>query len=231
MLDSIINKPSRYPQEYVRKLFQYSLGEDIANAVSHCVGAIFALVALICLAWTAGHYGDGVDGIAFIIYGLSMLFMFTMSTLYHSMVNHTARDVFKRLDHAAIYIMIVGSFTPYVFNLVQTPLAYFLYAVLVFIMFAGVVYKALFVTGKKIISTIIYVVMGLSSLILLPQIIQHMPVLGVWFMLASGVLYVSGAVLYAVGKFKYSHMIWHLFVLGGVVTMWISINFFILQYR
>jgi len=231
MNENIINKPSKYSKDYLTKLFQYSLGEDIGNAVTHCVGALFALGALSSLSWVAGRYGNAVDAMAFIIYGLSILFLFTMSTIYHSMINHTARSVFKKMDHIAILIMITGSYTPYVFSLVKSPKAYLIYAILIIMTIMGIIFKSLYAGKFKIISTLIYVIMGWLAVLLMPDIIRLAPIAGFYYMLASGLTYTVGAILYAFGKFKYSHMIWHLFVLVAAVLMFISINFYILQYR
>jgi hemolysin III len=227
----IIDRPSKYSKEYLQKLFQYTLGEDIANAVIHIVGGFFGLYALINLTWVASRYGNWLDSIAFIFYGLSILFMFLMSALYHSMLNHTARSVFKKMDHIAIYVLILGSYTPYVFSLLNTPKAYYTYAFLLAVTIVGIIYKAFYAGKFKILSTIIYIVMGWSSIWLLPQIISKFNLMGLYFMIAGGATYTFGALLYAFGKFKYSHAVWHIFVILGVVFQYISIAFFILQYR
>lgn len=218
-------------QDILKTLFPYSLGEDIGNAVTHCVGAFMALGLLISLSWIAGHYGNWLDGLAFIFYGITMLFMFVMSTVYHSMVNTTARKVMKRLDHVAIFLLILGSYTPYVFSLLKTQLAYTVYAILAILAIAGIVFKSLYAGKYKKTSTLIFVLMGWMAMILLPQIIQKLPTMGVVYMIASGVIYTVGAVFYALSKFKYSHMVWHIFVIFAVLSMYLSIAFYILQYR
>jgi hemolysin III len=227
----VIDRPSKYSREYLKKLFQYTLGEDIANAVSHTVGSFFGLAALINLTWVAGRYGNWLDSLSFIFYGLTILFMFLMSTLYHSMVNHTARSVFKKLDHIAIYVLIIGSYTPYVFSLLKTERAYILYIVMVCVMILGIIFKSLHAGKFKKFSTFVYITMGWGSLWLLPAIIHKLPRFGVYFLIASGLTYTLGAILYAFARFKYSHMIWHIFVILGVVFMYVSIAFSILQYR
>jgi len=227
----VIDRPSKYSRDYLTKLFQYTLGEDIGNAVSHIVGSFFGLSALITLTWVAARYGNWVDGIAFIVYGLSILFMFLMSALYHSMVNHTARSVFKKLDHISIYILIVGSYGPYVFSLLKTERAYIVFAIMATVMVIGIIFKSLYAGKFKKTSTLIYVIMGWGSLYLLPQIVADIPKTGLVFLVSGGLAYTFGALLYAFGKFKFSHMVWHLFVILGVVCMFISMAFFILQYR
>jgi hemolysin III len=225
------DRPSRYSREQLTRLFPYSLGEDIGNAVTHCVGAFIALGLLISLSWIAGHYGTWLDGLAFIFYGLTILFMFVMSTVYHSMVNHVARNVMKRLDHVAIFILILGSYTPYVFSLLNTPRAYITYGFLVVLTILGVIFKAIYAGRFKRIGTLIYILMGWASLLLLPQIIARLPMLGVAFLVGSGIVYTLGALFYAFSNFKYSHMVWHIFVIVAVISMYLSIGFFILQYR
>ena len=227
----VIDRPSKYSKEYLKKLFQYSLEEDIANAVSHIVGSFFGLYALISLAWVAGRYGNATDAAAFIIYGISILFLFLMSTLYHSMINHTARTVFKRMDHIAIYIMITGTYTPYVFSLLKTRGAYILYAILVCLTIIGIIFKSFYAGKYKKLSTLIYILMGWASLYLMPQIWVLVPRIGAAFMVLGGLIYTLGALLYAFGKFKYVHMVWHIFVILAGVCMFISINFYILQFR
>lgn len=228
---NVIDRPSKYSRDYLTKLFQYTLGEDIGNTVSHIVGSFFGLSALITLTWVSGRYGNWLDSLVFIFYGLSILFMFLMSALYHSMINHTARSVFKKLDHIAIYVLIVGSYAPYVFSLLKTTRAYVIFIIMAVVMVIGIIFKSLYVGKFKKTSTLIYVIMGWGSLYLLPEIVSGIPKTGLMFMVASGLTYTLGALLYVFGKFKFSHMVWHLFVIFGVVFMYISIGFFILQYR
>lgn len=224
-------KISRYSEEHLKRLFPYSLGEDIGNAVTHCFGSFLAIGMMLSLAWIAGRYGAAIDGFAFIFYGITILFMFVMSTVYHSMVHHTARNVMKRLDHVAIFILILGSYTPYVFSLLKTHLAYIVYSVLVVLTILGVIFKAIYAGHFKKTGTLIYVLMGWASLILLPQIFAKLPLMGIIFFVASGLTYTLGALFYAFSKFRYSHMVWHIFVIVAVIFMYISIAFYILQYR
>ena len=227
----INNINSKYSHEHIKEIFKYSLGEDIANAVTHTVGVFFSLYALISLSWMSGRHGNAVDTFAFVFYGTTILFMFLMSALYHSMVNYKARVVFKRMDHIAIFILIIGSYTPYVFSLVRTTSSYFLYIILVIIGIIGIIFKSIYAGKWKKMSTFIYFLMGWSAFCILPQIIKLASKPCLYLMFTSGITYSIGGIIYASAKFKYSHMVWHLMVLIGVVTMFCSINFFIIQYR
>ncbi len=226
------NKIDKTSPEFRAELFKYSLGEDIGNAVSHCIGAFIALGLLISLSWIAGRYGNStLDTVAFVFYGITILFMFTMSTVYHSMTNTTARIVMKRLDHIAIFILILGSYTPFVFCLLKTKGAYIIYAIIFALTVIGIIFKAFYAGKFKKTSTFIFVVMSWLVVLLLPQIAQKLPQQGVVFLFTSGIIYTVGAIIYALSKFKYSHMVWHIFVVLAAISMYISIAFYILQYQ
>jgi hemolysin III len=224
-------KKEKYSPEFLKGLFKYSLGEDIANAVTHVVGCIFSIYAIVSLSYISAVYGHALDIVAYVLYGVSILFMFLMSTLYHSMVNPTARIVFKRLDHIAIFVLISGSYMPYVFSLLKTTHAYVIYGIVLFFAGIGIIFKSVYAGKFKKTSTLIYIAMGWCSLYLLPQIWHQLAKPGMWLLIASGITYTFGGILYGFTKFKYSHMVWHILVLGGAVCMFVSINFFILQYR
>lgn len=217
--------------EFRASLFRYTLGEDIGNAASHCVGALFSIGMLISLSWISGRYGNATDAIAFIFYGLTLVFMFTMSTVYHSMTNSTARVVMKRMDHISIFYLILGSYTPYVFCLLKTHQAYIVYAIILVLTIVGTIFKSMFAGKFKKTSTMIFVLMGWCSVFIISQIAHNMPTQGLVFFIAGGLIYTIGAVFYALSKFKYSHMVWHIFVVVAAVFMYISIAFYILQYR
>lgn len=226
------HKPDRNSPEFRAELFKYTLGEDIGNAVSHCIGAFIGLGLLISLSWIAGKYGKNtLDTVAFVFYGITILFMFTMSTVYHSMTNTTARLVMKRLDHIAIFVLILGSYTPFTFCLLKSIGAYIIYGIILLLTVIGIVFKAFYAGKFKKTSTLIFVVMSWLVVILLPQIVQKLPHQGVIYLFGSGILYTVGAIIYAISKFKYSHTLWHVFVVLAAISMYISIAFYILQFN
>ena len=227
----VIDRPSKYSKEYLKKLFKYTLAEDIANAITHIVGSFFAIYALINLTWIAARYGDALDSFAFIFYGLTILFMFIMSSLYHSMMNHTARSIFKKMDHIAIYVLILGTYTPYIFSLLKNQRGYIVYMILVLITILGILFKAFYAGRFKLLSTFIYIIMGWAVTVMFEDILSGFNYYGLLFLMLGGISYTLGAILYAFAKFKFSHAIWHVFVLFGVIFHYISITFFILQYR
>lgn len=209
-------------------LYRYSVGEDIANAVSHGVGAILSYIGLIYLVYTASTKGTVTDVISFSIYGSSLIFMFTMSTLYHAIFHDMTRSVFKRLDHSAIFVLIAGTYIPFTFSVIKTPLSYVILAILLLIAIGGIVLKTFFVGRFKVISTVIYIAMGWLVIFEINPLISNLNDYGVQFLIAGGVIYTLGAIVYAFSKFKYHHFIWHIFVLLAAICHYIVIAFYIL---
>ncbi|XMB86119.1 hemolysin III family protein [Mycoplasmatota bacterium WC44] len=214
--------------ELVQENVKYELWEDLANAISHGLGVVFGIIALIRLTYIASVNGSVVDVIAFSLYGVSILFMFTMSTVYHSIRNPKVKKVFRRLDHSMVYLLILGTYTPFVFTSLNTKLAHIVYIILAVITILGIVYKSLFINKFKILSTLMYVIMGWLCVMLISQLLERLPSQSIFFLVLGGVIYTAGAVIYAFSKFKYHHLIWHIFVLLGAISHYISIAYFVL---
>ncbi|XMB67222.1 hemolysin III family protein [Mycoplasmatota bacterium zrk1] len=210
------------------KLFPYKIGEDIANSVSHGIGAVIAGILLIQLVYIASTKGDITDVIAFSFYGITLFLMFLMSTLYHGIRHYTTRSIFKRLDHSFVFILILGTYTPFVFSAAKTDLAYIVYGILILITLLGIVFKSLFIGKYNFLATLAYVVMGWLSIILIKQIISSMSTQGVIYLIIGGVVYTIGAFIYALSKFKYHHFVWHIFVLAGALFHYFAVAYYIL---
>lgn len=197
-----------------------SLGELIANAVSHGVGALLAIAGLVVLIVVADTQ---VELIASIIYGLSLFTLYMCSTLLHSFPEKMTRvfAVFQRLDHSSIYLLIAGTYTPFLIVLVRNTEAYILFGVLWGLAILGVVLKSIWIKKFQMIHLAIYLLMGWSIMLIYDTAI---PLLGdtVIWVVAGGLCYTIGVGFY-VAKFKYQHFIWHLFVLAGSVCHFISV--------
>lgn len=215
-------------QHDLKKLFPYTIGEDIANSISHGVAALIASVLNVYLIYNASISGNITAVITFALYGYAVLLMFLMSCLYHGIRHVTTRDVFKRLDHSFIFILILATYCPIVFVGLHSQLSYIIFILLSIITVLGVVFKVFFVGKFKIISTVIFIAMGWISVILIPQINDILPKEFLYFLIAGGLAYTLGAVVYALGKFKYHHFIWHLFVIAGVFLHYYGILFYLL---
>ncbi len=209
-------------------LYKYTVQEDIANAISHGIGALFAYIGLIFLVYTSSINGSIKDVISFSIYGTSLIFMFLMSTLYHAIFHDMTRSIFKRLDHSAIFVLIAGTYVPFTFTVIDNMLSYIILAILIVIAISGIVLKTFFVGKYKRISTLVYVIMGWLIIFEIKPLIGNLNVYALIFLVAGGVIYTLGAIIYAISKFKYHHFIWHLFVLCAAICHYIVIAFYIL---
>lgn len=209
-------------------LYRYTIGEDIANAVVHCVGSLMAYVGLIYLVYVASTKGTTTDVVAFSIYGTTLIFMFMMSTLYHSIFHDMTRSIFKRLDHCAIFVLITGTYTPIVVSLLQTTTAYITLGVLIIITVAGIIFKTLFIGKFKVLSTLLYIVMGWMVIFQIRDLVAALNPNAIILLIAGGALYTVGAIIYALSKFKYHHFIWHIFVLLAAVCQYLVIALYIL---
>ncbi len=211
-----------------KNITHYSLGEEIANAVTHGLGTAAAIVALtLMMVKAAGVLGAaGIAGVA--VYGASLIILFLCSTLYHSFCNPAVKAVLKRFDHSAIFVLIAGTYTPFLMITLQSPLAHVLLFVIWGMAVAGVLFKAFFIHRLKRASLTIYLVMGWLSLLVVYELYVALPTAGFALLVAGGLAYTIGAVFYAAKKYHYTHAIWHLFVLGGAACHCVAIAVYVI---
>lgn len=220
------------------KIPKYSLAEELLNAISHGLGAVFGIVALILMLVKVIPSGDPFKISSSIIYGLSLIILFTISCLYHSLKKNKAKKVFRILDHDMIYILISGTYTPYmlvalrpynVWNLGEGVVAYTMFAFVWVCCIVGAIFNSIDIHKYRFLSMTCYLLSGwtvVGALFVLWNIITP---LGVLLLLGGGIVYTIGAVLYGIGKKrKYFHSIFHFFVLAGAILMFISVYCFVL---
>lgn len=202
-----------------------TLGELIANAVSHGIGAMLAIAALVLLLVKSDTTVEVLSSLA---YGISMVVLYFSSTLLHSFPDRmkTVKSIFRRFDHSSIFILIAGTYTPFLVLLVGTTESYILLIGLWILTLIGIILKSIWVEKYVGVSLIIYLLMGWSFVILSGDILDG---LGnqITLLAIGGILYTVGVAFY-VSKFKYSHLVWHLFVLGGSVFHFICVYGYIL---
>ena len=195
---------------------RYSFGEELAHAVSHGLGAGLAIAGLAVLMAAAAMRGEGAGQIVpLAIYGAAMILMFTMSTLYHSFPWPRVKRVFRVLDHEMIFLMIAGSYTPFVLITLRGPLGWTLFGIVWGLAAAGLVFQG-FCTGRyKKATTALYVLMGWIIVFALKPLLAEMPAAGIRWLVAGGLCYTLGAVVYLFKRVPYHHAVWHLAVLAG----------------
>ncbi|OCH42867.1 PAQR family membrane homeostasis protein TrhA [Aliivibrio fischeri] len=206
----------------------YSKKEELANSLSHALGMVFGVVALILLLLKANAANaDWLTITSMSVYGASIILLFLASTLYHSIAAPKAKRLLKTLDHCAIFLLIAGSYTPYLLVSLRTPLAYWLMGVIWAIALIGIIGKIVFVYRFKKLSLITYLIMGWLSVIAVYQLVIHIDINGVILLGLGGVIYSLGVIFYVAKKIPYNHAIWHLFVFGGCVTQFLSIYYYV----
>ena len=202
----------------------YSRGEEIANSVTHGIGTALAVAGLSILVVLAVIYGDVTRIVSFSIYGSSLILLYLASTLYHSIQHREAKKVLRIFDHASIYVLIAGTYTPFLLVAIQGTLGWTLFAVVWGMALLGVAWKIFFIGRLEVLATIVYVLMGWMCLLLFKEMLLKVPPWGVAFLITGGVVYTLGVIFYAWEKLPYNHAIWHLFVLGGSVFHFLAIT-------
>ena len=199
---------------------QLSLGEEIFNCVSHAVGAALSVAAMVLLFLKSD---TALELIASCFYGISMVLMMTMSSIYHGMpTGSTAKRVCRRFDYSSIYLLIGGTFAPLFLVYLGGPIGITLFCIQWAIIACGVILLAVFGPGKwRPLHFTLYFLLGWSGLIFLPEFYQHAQPL-LWFILLGGVVYTLGMIPFARGR-KNDHCIWHLFVLAAAALHWVGI--------
>jgi hemolysin III len=197
-----------------------SLGEEIANAVSHGIGAIFGIVSLVLFLMVASTWQEYVAGTVF---SLAIFSLFISSTLYHAFPESLkVKRLFKRFDHISIYFLIGASFAPLLLVVADQPLGYIFFGVQWLIILVGVVFKAIFIDKFQVIHLVMFLLLGWSALLLLGQF-EKLSSAAIWLTISGGLAYSFGVIFYVASrKFKYAHFIWHLFVLAGVILHFIG---------
>lgn len=198
------------------------------NSITHLVGATAALAGLVVLIVFASLQGDPWKIVSFSIYGLTLLSVYLTSTFYHSLTGR-AKAIFRKLDHAAIYLLIAGTYTPFALVSLQGAWGWSIFGVVWGLAIFGIVQDALAIKGHRIIAIVLYVIMGWIGLVAIKPLLATLPFAGFIWLLAGGIFYTLGIFFYAMDhKYKHFHGIWHMFVLAGSISHYVSILVYIL---
>jgi hemolysin III len=200
-----------------------SLGEEIANSVSHGVGLVVSLVAIPLLLGAAIRHGGLLDIIGASVFAATIVLLYTASTLYHALPNNKAKRVFRVLDHGAVYLLIAGTYTPFTLGALRGPWGWTLLGLVWTLAAFGIVLTALTRFRHPRLSTGVYLGMGWLMLIAIKPLWIHVPFRGVLWLLAGGLAYTVGVAFLTAGRTRYSHFVWHLFVLAGTTCHFIAV--------
>lgn len=196
--------------------------EERLNAFSHGIGAVLGVVGLVFLLLENTHKTD-FSTISLVVYGLSIIVLFTASTIYHSVVEPKLKHKFRILDHVSIYLLIAGTYTPVLLITLLQSKGLFLLALVWGIALIGIILK-LFYTGKfNTISTLLYLVMGWLIVLDFEALKTIIEPNGIYLLFAGGFFYTVGIIFYAVNKITFNHVIWHFFVLAGAISHFLMV--------
>ncbi|MCH8018598.1 hemolysin III family protein [candidate division KSB1 bacterium] len=212
----------------IEEIKYYSPIEEKINIISHAIGFILSIVALVLLVTHANLHGDVWHIVSFSIFGASLIILYAASTFYHNAKKPELRNRLKIIDHAAIYVLIAGSYTPFTLVTLQGTIGWVIFGTSWGLALTGIILK-LFFTGKyNLISTLMYVFMGWVIVFAIKPLINNLPLEGLFWLFAGGMAYTIGAILYSIKKIKLNHAIFHVFVLMGSFSHFVSVFFYVL---
>lgn len=207
---------------------RYTPAEEIANSVTHGVGLGASLAGAALLVVLTALHGDGWQIASSIVYGASLVTLYTASTLYHSLRGEKVKRALRVLDHCSIYLLIAASYTPFALVSLRGSWGWTLFGLVWGLAIAGIVFKVFFTGRLNALSTAVYVLMGWLAVVAARPIIEAVPAGAIWLLLAGGVVYTAGTIFYHNRRVPYSHAIWHLFVIGGSVFHYLAISNYVL---
>jgi hemolysin III len=207
----------------------YPPAEEKWNVITHGLGLLLSIAGLVLLVVKSSSYGNAWHIVSFSIYGVSMVLLYAASTFYHAAKDTDVRYRRNVFDHASIYILIAGTYTPFVLVTLNGAIGWVLFGIIWGLAIAGVILKIFFIGRYNLLSTIMYIVMGWLIIFAIRSIIQNLPIPGLVLLLVGGVSYTIGAVFFSIEKLPFNHAIFHFFVLGGTICHYLSIFFYVLE--
>ncbi len=220
-----MNKKSILKNSFLNQ--DYGQSQEIINSITHGIGAILSIFGLIMLLYISIQKEDIWRIVSFAIYGATLIFLYISSTIYHSVTDKRKKYIFRILDHIAIYLLIAGSYTPLTLVLLRGPLGWIIFGVVWLIALAGIFMKIFFFNKTKILSMILYIIMGWLIVVATKPIISILPTGILYLLIVGGLCYSIGIIFYIIPKVPYNHTIWHIFVLAGSFTHFLGYYFFL----
>ncbi|MCM3116834.1 hemolysin III family protein [Neobacillus sp. MER 74] len=206
----------------------FSKKEELANSITHGIGVMLSIAALIILIIYASLYGNVWHIVSFTIFGVTMFILYMSSTLLHSFPEGKVKDLFEIFDHSSIYFFIAGTYTPFLLIVIKGALGWTLFGVVWGLAIAGTVFKCFFVKKYLFTSTLLYVVMGWLIVFAWKPLVNNLSPQGMTYLIIGGALYTLGAIFYVWRGFKYHHAVWHVFVLAASAAHFFCVLFYVL---
>jgi len=209
----------------------YTTLEELFNSITHGIGAVVSIAGLILLIIFSSTYGNLNHLLSCTIFGITLVLLYTASTLYHSSQKPNLKHKFKIFDHSCIYFLIAGTYTPFLMVTIRGALGWSMLALVWSLTVIGILFKIFFVHRFKIISTIAYILMGWLVIFAIKPLLQSLPGGGLVWLICGGLAYTLGTIFYAWEKLPFNHAIWHLFVLTGSVCHFCAVMFYVIPLK
>ncbi|MEJ9210934.1 PAQR family membrane homeostasis protein TrhA [Bacillus smithii] len=206
----------------------YSKNEEIANSITHGIGALFSIAALVMLIVYSSSHGGALHIVCFTLFGATMLLLYLSSTIVHSLPPGKAKRLFEIFDHSSIYFFIAGTYTPFALLAIKGWLGWTLFGIVWGIAVGGTIFKCFFVNKYLYTSTLLYVAMGWLVVVAWGPLTETVAPNGILLLVIGGIFYTVGTVFYVWRGFHYHHAVWHLFVLGGSFAHFFAVLFYLL---
>ncbi len=200
-----------------------TLKEEIFNSITHGIGTLLSIAALVILVVMAVRKGDAWHVVSYSIYGSSLILLYLSSTLYHSFTKEKIKNLFARFDHAAIFLLIAGTYTPFLLTVLRGTLGWVLFGIIWGVALIGVVIRSIYLTRFRKLMVGLYLAMGWLFVVAVGPMIKNLSTLSIIFLFAGGISYSVGVIFYVNRNLKYGHGIWHLFVLGGSIMHFFAV--------
>jgi hemolysin III len=205
----------------------YPPREELANSLTHGLGAVLSVAGLVLLVVFSCRFGDAWHVVSTAVFGSTLVLLYTSSTLYHSFRGNQIKQVLRKFDHAAIFLLIAGSYTPFVLVTLRGPWGWSLFGVVWGLAIIGVALKFWFAGRFRLGSTLIYIGMGWLVMVAIKPLLAALPSGGLQLLIAGGLCYTGGTGFYLWNRLPYHHALWHLFVLGGSACHWAAVFFYV----
>lgn len=214
-------------KKHREKVNDQSLGEEIANGVSHGVGAGLSIAGMVVLLVKAATTGTAVDVVSSALFGSSLIITYLFSCIYHSLAHNTGKKVFRIFDHCSIFLLIWGTYIPVCLSLLGNALGWVLFGIIGVLSVLGIVFNSINLNKWHKISLVLYIIMGWLVVFTAKPIFSRIKPTGIIFLVTGGVLYTIGVIFFKL-KIKYMHFIWHLFVLAGSILHFFFIYWYVI---
>jgi hemolysin III len=201
----------------------YSPGEELANTITHGIGVLLSVAGLVLLVTFGALWGDVWHVVSGAVFGVTLVLLYTASTLYHAVQQPEKKMLLRKFDHAGIFLLIAGTYTPFMLVSLRGPWGWSLFGIVWGLGLVGMILKFRLAGRFRLLSTLVYLVMGWLVVIAIRPLTQALPVTGIRLLVAGGLCYTGGAVFYLAKRLPYHHAVWHVFVLAGSICHFLAV--------